>query len=111
MEDFTESHFKARSYSEQPIGINILSKYLKLMCTEAKINMDGRRFTNHFGKVICSTPLFQTGTFDEQTIMSIIGHRSTAVRSCKRRSSSLVKAVSDALQPPSGESEEPEGKI
>ena len=73
--------------------------------------MDGRRFTNHFGKVICATRLFQMGTFDEQTIMSIIGHRSTAVRSCKRRSSSLVKAVSDALQPPSGESEEPEGKI
>ena len=73
--------------------------------------MDGRRFTNHFGKVICATRLFQTGTFDEQTIMSRIGHRSTAVRSSKPRSSSLVKAVSDALQPPSGESEEPESKI
>ena len=52
------------------MGINILSMYLKSMCTEAKINMDGRRFTNHSGKVTCATRLFQTGTFDEQTIMS-----------------------------------------
>ena len=80
------------------------------MCTEAKINMDGRRFINHSGKVTCATRLFQTGTFDEQTIMSRTGHRSTAVRSYKRSSSSLVKAVSDALQPTSGELEEPEGK-
>ena len=43
--------------------------------------------------------------------MSRTCHRSTAVRSYKRPSSSLVKAVSDARQPPSGESEEPEGKI
>ena len=68
-------------FREQPIGINILSKYLKYLCTEAKINMDGRRFTNHSGKVTCATRLFQTGTFDEQTIMSRTGHRSTAVRS------------------------------
>ena len=32
--------------------------------------------------------------------MSRTGHRSTAVRSYKRPSSTLVKAVSDALQPP-----------
>ena len=81
----------ARS-GEQPIGINILSKYLKSMCTEAKINMDGRRFTNHSGKVTCATRLFQTGTFDEQTIMSRTGHRSTAVRSYKRPSSSKGKS-------------------
>ena len=74
--------------------------------------MYGGSFTiNHSGKVTCATRLFQTGTFDEQTIMSRTGHRSTAVRSYKRPSSSLVKAVSDALQPPSGELEEPEGKI
>ena len=72
--------------------------------------MDGRRFTNHSGKVTCATRLFQTGTFDEQTIMLRIGHGSTAIRCYKRPSSSLVKAVSDALQPPSGELEEPEGK-
>ena len=73
--------------------------------------MDGGRFTNHSGKVTCVTRLFQTGTFDEQTIMSRTGHRSTAVRSYKRSSSSLVKTMSGALQLPSGELEEPEGKM
>ena len=73
--------------------------------------MDGRRFTNRSRKVTCATRLFQTGTFDERTIMSRTGHRSTAVRSYKRPSSSLVKAVSDAIQQPSGELEKPEGKI
>ena len=73
--------------------------------------MDGRRFTNHSGRVTCATRLFQTGTFDEQTIMSRTGHRSTVVRSYNRPSSSLVKVVPDALQPPSGGLEEPEGKI
>ena len=73
--------------------------------------MDGRRFTNHSGRVTCATRLFQTGTFDEQTIMSRNGHRNTAVSSYKLPSSSLVKAVSDSLEPPSGELEEPEGKL
>lgn len=103
VEDFTESHFKE--------GINSLSKYLKSMCMEAKIKMDGRCFTNHSGKVTCATQQYQMGTFDEMTIMSRIGHRTTAVRSYKRPSSTLLKAVPVALQPPSGESEEPEGKI
>ena len=49
------------------MGINILSMYLKSMCTEAKINMDGKRFTNYSGKVTCATRLFQTGIFDEFT--------------------------------------------
>ena len=42
-------------YGVQTVGINTLSKYLKSMCTEAEINMDGRRFTNHSGKVTCAT--------------------------------------------------------
>ena len=54
---------------------------------------------------------FQTGTFDEQIIVSRTGHHSTTDRSYKRPSSSFVKAVSVAQKPPSGESEEPEGKI
>ena len=78
-------------YGVQVAGINTLSKYLKLMCTEAKINMDGIRFTNHSGKVTCATQLYESGTFDEQTIMSRTGHRSTAVRTYKRASSTVVK--------------------
>ena len=70
-----------------------------------------KTFHKSLWKVTCATRLFQTGTFDEQTIMSRTGHRSTAVRSYKRPSSSLVKTMSDALQLPSGELELPEGKI
>ena len=54
--------------------MNTLSKYLKSMCTEAKINMDGRRFTNHSCKVTCATQLHEGRTFDEQTIISRNGH-------------------------------------
>ena len=86
-------------FVSQPVGINTLSKYPKAMCATAKINFDGRRFINHSGKVVCATRLYESGTFDEQT-MSRTGHRRTAVRSYKRPSSTLVKAVSDARQPP-----------
>ena len=87
-------------YGQHPVGVNSLSKYLKTMCTIAKINMDGRRFTNHSGKVTCATQLYESGQFDEQTIMARTGHRSSAVRAYKRPSSTLTKAVSNALQPP-----------
>lgn len=81
-----------------PVGINTLSKYFSSMCSAANIDIQGRRFTNHSGKVTCATSLYEK-EFDEQTIMSRTGHRSLAVRSYKRASSTMVKAVSDALQP------------
>ena len=87
-------------FGSQPIAINTLSKYLKTMCLAAIINFEERRFTNHSGKVTCATRLYERGNFDEQMIMSRTGHRSTAVRSYKRPSSTMVKPVSDALQPP-----------
>ena len=95
-------------FGGQHVGINTLSKYLKAMCTAANINMEGRRFTNHSGKVTCATRLYESDTFDEQIIMSRTGHRSNAVRSYKRPSSTMVKSVSDALQPPTVA--EPDGK-
>ena len=52
----------ARS-GEQPIGINILSKYLKYLCTEATINMDGRHFTNHSGKSDLCNATISNGNF------------------------------------------------
>ena len=70
------------------------------MCLEAKINMNGRRFTNYSGKVTCTATLYESGQFDEQAIMSRTGHRSTAVRKYKRASDRMLQNVSDALQPP-----------
>ena len=62
--------------------------------------MNGRRFTNHSGKVTCATTLYESGQFDEQVIISRKGHRSTAVRKYKRASNRMLQNVSDALQPP-----------
>ena len=88
----------------QPVGLNTLSKYLKTMCTEAKIvcteakiDTNGRRLTNHSGKVMCATQLYETGVFGEQTIMARMGHRSTAVCNYKRPNNVLVQKVSNAL--------------
>ena len=43
-------------FGKQPVGINT-SKYLRSMCIAAKIDMEGRRFSNHYGKVTCATRL------------------------------------------------------
>ena len=69
------------------------------MCTDAKIDTNGRRLTNHSGKVRCATQLYETGIFDEQT-MARTGHRSTAVHNYKRPSNALLQKVSYALQSP-----------
>ena len=84
----------------QPVGVNTLSKYLRSMCLDTKINLQGKRLTNHSGKVTYATTLRESGVFDEQTITSTTVHRSTAVRSHKRPSDALVQSVSDALQSP-----------
>ena len=57
-------------YSKQPIGINILTKYLQSKCAEVQINMEGRGFSNHSGKVTCATRLYESGQFDKQTKIS-----------------------------------------
>ena len=44
------------------------------MCSEAKIDMNGRRFTNLSGKVTCATTFYESGQVDEQAIMSRTGH-------------------------------------
>lgn len=74
----------------QPVGVNTLSKYVQSMSPDAKINLQGRRLTNHSGKVMCTTTLYEDGMFDKQTITSRTGHRSVAVLTYKRPSDELV---------------------
>ena len=52
--------------------------------------------------ITCATQLYESGEFDEPTIMAKTGHRSTAasIRSYKRPSDELLQKVSDALQAP-----------
>ena len=93
-------------FGEQPIGITILSKYLKSMCTEAKINMEGRRFKNHSGKRDYFKREILT---NRQLCQELVTAQLSAPTN--GQAAAKVKAVSDALQPPSGELEEPEGKM
>ncbi|CAH1242695.1 Hypp6952 [Branchiostoma lanceolatum] len=86
-------------FSLQVVGKNTLETYIKSMCTKAGVFMEGRNLTNHSGKVTCAAQMFAAG-FDEQTIMSRTGHKSSAVRTYKRQSSSLLQEVSGSLQPP-----------
>ena len=51
------------------------------MSIAAQIDMEGRRFFNYSGKVICASRLYESGQFDEQTIMWRTGHLSTVVPS------------------------------
>ncbi|KAK3728970.1 hypothetical protein QZH41_000475 [Actinostola sp. cb2023] len=88
-------------FGSQPVGINVLSKYLRSMCSAANIDMDGRRFTNGSVKMTCMTTCryYGRGECGDQTIMSHTGHQSSLVHSSKRPSSTMVKSVSDEIQP------------
>lgn len=50
------------------------------------INMDGRRFTNHFGKVTCATQLYESGTFEEQDYVKNLSlkHRCSSLQELKK---------------------------
>ena len=74
----------------QPFGVTTLSKYLRSMCLDAKINLWGRRMRNHSCKVTCAATLYESEVFDEPTIMSRTAHRSVAVRSYKIPSDVLI---------------------
>ena len=69
------------------------------MFQEAGIDTIGRQISNHSGKVTLCTELYNAG-YDEQTICSRSGHRSTAVRTYKRLQNAIKLAVSNTLQAP-----------
>ena len=87
-------------FENQTTRINTLSKYLKTTCITANINLEGQRSTNHWGKVTCATRLYESGRFDKQIFISRSRHRSTAVRSYKKPSTTLMKSLSNAPQSP-----------
>ena len=86
-------------FSEQVIGRNTLSSYMKKMYGEAKIPIGNRTIRNHSGKVTLCTNLYKEN-FDDQAICARSGHRSNAVRDYKRPSEKLLKDVSNSLQAP-----------
>ncbi|XP_062580082.1 uncharacterized protein LOC134242074 [Saccostrea cucullata] len=70
-------------FSSQVIGEEKLGGMMKNLFSEAGIDTTGRKITNHSGIVGCCTFLFNSG-FDDQTVRSRSGHRSSAVELYKR---------------------------
>lgn len=83
-------------FSKQVLGKNRLSKLIKEMCDKAGFSGN---YTNHSGKVTCTTELFAKNV-DEQLIMHQMGHRSNAVHLYKRPTAEHEQMVSAILQPP-----------
>lgn len=86
-------------FSSQVIGKKKLGMMMKKLFLDAGIDTTGRKITNHSGKVGCCTSLFNSG-FDDQTVRSRSGHRSSAVELYKRPLKELEMKVSNALNAP-----------
>ena len=80
-------------YSEQVIGSNTLSKVVKRLLSDAKI--DGY-FTNHSLRRSCPTRLFQAGV-EKKIIKEITGHHSDALNLYEVTSEQQKKNVSEVL--------------
>ena len=65
-------------FSNQPVGPNILKKYLRSMFEAAHINIEGRKISNHSLRVGLVTAMQDTG-YDNFDIKSRSGHRSNAL--------------------------------
>lgn len=86
-------------FSSQVIGEKKLGVMMKKLFLDAGIGTTGRNITNYSGKVGCCTSLFNSG-FDDQTVRSRSGHRSSAVELYKRPLKELEMKVSNALNAP-----------
>ena len=73
---------KSIRFSVQSIGINTLSKRMNDLFQAAGILLENRNITNHSGKVICCTTLFNDG-FSVSSVKSSSRHRSGAVETYK----------------------------
>ena len=81
-------------YYSKAVGHNPLGETVKRLCS--RVGAIGH-FTNHSLRRTCATRLFQSG-IDEQTIMSVTGHRSVdAVRVYKEASHEQKCEVSKVL--------------
>ena len=73
---------KSIRFSVQSIGINTLSNRMKDLFQAVGILLENRNITNHSGKVICCTTLFNDG-FSVSSVKSSSRHRSGAVETYK----------------------------
>ena len=80
-------------YLNQPAGVNKLRDIVGHMCHDA--GLPGH-YTNHSLNSTAATKMYQMD-LDEQLIMEVTGHGSTAVRSYKRTSQKQRKAASKCI--------------
>ena len=88
-----EKYFEKAWYVNRPVGINRLRSAVGDMCRLAGLS---GYYTNHSLRSMATTKLYQNN-IDEQIIMEITGHRSTAVRAYKRTSDKQRKEASQCL--------------
>ena len=87
-------------YGKQPLGHNTLSKMVSSIMTAASFQGN---FTNHSLRATAASRLFQASV-DEQLIMGVTGHRSTAVRTYKRPNDDQLRDLSNIISGSAGKS-------
>jgi hypothetical protein len=85
-------------FGRQPVGHNKLDSIISQMMEEAQVL---GFFTLHSLRATAATRLYESG-YQEQTIMEVTGHQSSAVREYKRTSDGLQARVSECLQSTAG---------
>ena len=95
---------KSERYQYPRFGATCLPAYkmanmFKELYKAADINTDGRKISNHSGRVACGTRLYNSG-FTDKAVMSRTGHRSNAVHTYQREQTPILQEISNALAPP-----------
>lgn len=80
-------------FSKQAVGHNTLERIVKELMVDAGIN---GYFTLHSLRATAATRLYNNGQ-DEQAIMHVTGHRSSAVREYKRMGEKMKRNISAIL--------------
>ncbi|CAJ0868033.1 19113_t:CDS:2 [Entrophospora sp. SA101] len=62
-------------YLDHKIGTEKIKNYMKTICFDAGINLNGRKIVNHSGHATSLNWLYQSGVDDTQ-VMTISGHKS-----------------------------------
>ena len=88
-----KKYFGKSWYLNRPCGVNKLRDIVGSMCQDA--GLPGHN-TNHSLRWTAATKMYQKD-IDEQLIMEVTGHRSTAVRRYKRTSRQQRKAASRCI--------------
>ena len=86
-------------FSAQNMGENHLRTYMKTIFTEAGINTEGRKITNHSGRHCQVSTMYNLGMSDFD-IRERSGHRSSALDKYKKPDENKKRSISHQINPP-----------